>query len=165
MRTWEEQQVNKAPTDWFYTCVCGNTFKRPLLDQEIIEYLKEYSPASSGLCPKCMEPVMLLQVATYGQPKRTKTLQSMFAAFHSANPQFMDALIDLADELISQGVKRVSVTALYHKMRNDPDLRLVHGPDDHFKLPTNYASRYIREILKRRPDLVPYFRLLRLKTE
>ena len=78
------------------------------------------------------------------------TLDERFALFDEANPWVADALVELADDLVAHGARRIGVKHLFEVLRWHHTRSTV---GEVFKLNNNFTSRYARMLQERRPDL------------
>jgi hypothetical protein len=159
------KKTPKPPTDWFYVCRCGHSFKKPLISTEIIEYLLEFHPGSTGLCPECYNPVTLHTVSLPPPSNiKKRTIEERFAEFHEENPHIYPIILQIILELLSDGRPQVSVKHVYEVVR------AMHGTyslrdinDNPFKLCNDFTSRYARVIREDYPELKKHIVVRRLK--
>jgi hypothetical protein len=90
-----------------------------------------------------------------------KTLDSLFADFHGANPRVYAALVRLAREAKARGRKRLGIGMLFERVRWDLAMETA---GDEFKVNNSFRSRYARLIAKQEPDLADFFEFRELKT-
>jgi hypothetical protein len=81
-------------------------------------------------------------------------IQAAFERFHKENPHVLDRLLELTDEYLMQGHSKVGIGMLFEVLRWTEDMSTT---GDAFKLNNNYRSRYVRLMLKRRPDWADVF--------
>lgn len=82
------------------------------------------------------------------------TIEELFLAFHSANPNVYAALCRLARQAVAKGRKRVGMKMLFEVVRWEVFLTTQK---DEFKLNNNYTARYARLIMEQEPDLAGVF--------
>lgn len=158
--------MRKPPTDWFYVCRCGATFKKPVLDSDIIDYLREYHPGATGLCPKCCEPVTLHTVSLPPVSNTNKRpIQERFAEFHADNSHIYPLLVEIATDMLADGKTRISMDVMCHQLLlKYPDLTIIRDTKENpFKLNDHFTSRYARMMVEDYPELEDYIELRRLK--
>jgi hypothetical protein len=82
------------------------------------------------------------------------TIDSRFNEFHLANPHVYETLVRYAREALRAGKSRVGMKALWERMRWD---FFVTNRSEDYKLNNSYASRYVRLIAQREPDIAALF--------
>jgi hypothetical protein len=73
-------------------------------------------------------------------------LEHRFAAFHRSNPQIYRALADKAEQLLSQGRRRIGIAELVEELRYD---YRVGSRGDPFKINNSHRAFYARLLIFR----------------
>lgn len=90
------------------------------------------------------------------RPKKGKTLQERFNAYHEANPTVYSRLVAMARELKGKGVQHYGIAALWEVLRYQAiTTRDTDGMP--FKLSNNHRAYYARLIHLQEPDLAGFF--------
>jgi hypothetical protein len=74
----------------------------------------------------------------------TTPLEVQFARFHERNPQVFRALVNRAEQMLSEGKPRIGIAKLFEDVRDDPEIR-TRG--DAFKLNNNHRAFYARKLI------------------
>lgn len=93
----------------------------------------------------------------------TDRIQENFEALIEKNPKLYEEFERMTLEVIRQGFRSYSASAIVEVMRWRSDLR--EGPDSRLKLNNNYRSRLARMFEDRNPEYAGFFRLRKLHDE
>ena len=91
------------------------------------------------------------------------TIEEQFNAFHETNPQVLEELVELTDELIEHGSNRGSIGMLFEVLRWQKLLE-TDDPSSEFKLNNNYRSRYARLMAQTYPRFEGFFETRNLRS-
>lgn len=97
------------------------------------------------------------------EPEPPKSIDQSFLEFHRANPGVYEELRRLARDVLARGHTRVSIDALYHRVRWDRVFERTYDPNSTFHLNDRYTSRYARLLMQREPELAGLFETRRLR--
>lgn len=108
------------------------------------------------------DPVLQLRLPGLVQPEASaaQTLDERFAAFHAANPHVLDALEQLALDLVRRGRRRIGVGMLFEVLRWSS----LRTDGDEYRLNNSYRSRYARLLAASNADLAEAFEMRELRT-
>ena len=91
------------------------------------------------------------------------TIEEQFNAVHETNPQVLEELVELTDELIEHGSNRGSIGMLFEVLRWQKLLE-TDDPSSEFKLNNNYRSRYARLMAHTYPRFEGFFETRNLRS-
>ena len=91
------------------------------------------------------------------------TIEEQFNAFHETNPQVLEELVELTDELIEHGSNRGSIGMLFEVLRWQKLLE-TDDPSSEFRLNNNYRSRYVRLMVQTYPRFEGFFETRNLRS-
>lgn len=91
------------------------------------------------------------------------TIEEQFNAFHETNPQVLEELVELTDQLIEHGSDRGSIGMLFEVLRWQKLLE-TDDPSSEFRLNNNYRSRYVRLMVQTYPRFEGFFETRNLRS-
>lgn len=95
---------------------------------------------------------------TLAVPDQRLPLHIRFSMFDAANPHVMDELVMLARRAKRLGAEKIGIAELFEVLRWRSRMR-THGSD--FKLDNSFRAFYVREMMRRYPDIDGLFELRR----
>ena len=87
-----------------------------------------------------------------------------FHAFHEANPEVYEQLVDLALSLRWRGYSKFGISLIWERLRWDYMME-ADDPSSEFKLNNNYRSFYARLLMKQEPLLRNVFHTRRSEAD
>jgi hypothetical protein len=94
---------------------------------------------------------------------RDLTIQERFERFHKENPHVYEVLLDLATEARKKGASKLGIGMLWEVMRWR--VWMATSDPSGLKLNDHYRSRYVRMLVKDRPEFDGMFELRTLRTD
>ena len=92
--------------------------------------------------------------------KQETTIQEEFEAYHTLHPEVYARLNKSVDILRQRGFEHYGMSALCEAVRWH--FAMEWGEND-YKINNNFKSRYVRLMLKDRPELVDFFHVRELR--
>lgn len=106
------------------------------------------------------DPLFATPQLTFPEFESCATLQERYEQFRDLNPSLLPSLERLTDEWLAQGHTRLGIGMLFEVLRWRAAMATR---SDHYKLNNNYLSRFVRDLIARRPEFSEVFETRELR--
>jgi len=97
--------------------------------------------------------------------KIKESIQERFLAYHAANPEVYDAIVNIARRIKERGLKKVGIGLIWERLRWLSYMKIDDQQEaEKYRFPNDYRSRYARMVMEREADLRDLFNTRTLRT-